>query len=298
ATERRAPASGPIPANARASASFGPAPFAAPPAPASRRGILFTLSVLLLGFSLLSMAFFLSSQSAKSSGTAAALSDIDRTSSAFSNMEDEIAVILSPSIQVSVVNGTASINESLPLSTRLPSDLDAFGQFEGNYSDQNITMNLTGLKSGNLVIQPVGAAVAQAPGSFNITPPSSAGVKSYYVELVYPSGGVDSASWIAVSNSSNNTMDVHVRVRDVQYAVLLDYDYALDRGGTSILNISNAGAPAGQITFSSPAALSISTGGAIDLKTSVGFSTPVDVESNDVLTVQSAANKSGPIRIG
>ncbi|MEM2138247.1 MAG: hypothetical protein QW568_04120 [Candidatus Anstonellaceae archaeon] len=267
-----------------------------------KRGILFTLSAMLLGISLLAFASAISQQSAKAKAAASMLAEVDRTTGTYSNMEDVLEKILSPAINISVQNSTVWINESLPLSPQVSTNLDRFSRFESLYSDQNITMELANLKGGYFVIRPGEVSVTNAPGEFFITPQnspdSSDTVNSYYVELVVPAGGADSAAWQLLSNSSGSRMAVRVVVRDEDYAFYSDAgSILLDRHGTSVLNVSNAGSQVALVTFSSPAALHVEAPGNIGLKTSVGFTNPVRVEANDVLTVLGAANRTGYVRI-
>lgn len=266
-----------------------------------KRGMLFTLSVMLLSISLLTFASALSQQSAKSKATAAVLAEVDRAGGAYENVEHALEQVISPSINISVRNSTVYINESLPLSSQIATDLDRFAQFQSLYADQNITMSLADLKGGYFVIRPGEVIVTNAPGEFFITPqnsPESSGtLDSYHVEMVYPVGQVDAAQWASVSNGSASRMSVSVRVRDANYVVLLDFEQQLDRHGTSVLNVSNGGSQVALVQFSSPAALYVQAAGNIGLKTSVGFTNPVGVETNDVLEVRSAANKTGNIRI-
>jgi hypothetical protein len=267
-----------------------------------KRGMLFTLSAMLLGISLLAFASAISQQSAKAKAAASMLAEVDRTAGTYSNMEDALERILSPAINISVQNGTVWINESLPLPPQVSTNLDRFAQFESLYADQNVTMGLANLKEGNFTIMPGEVSVTNAPGEFFITPQNSPAssdtVSSYYVELVFPAGGVDAAAWQTVSNLSGSRMAVRVVARDEAYAFYSDAgSILLDRYGTSTMNITSGGAQVALVTFSSPAALRVQAPGNMGLKTSVGFTNEVRVEANDVLTVRGAANKSGYVRV-
>ena len=70
---------------------------------------------------------------------------------------------------------------------------------------------------------------------------SAGTIAAYYVELVFQPGEVDNATWVVVSNSSGNTMNVHVRVREESY-VVRDFYQSLDKYGTSSLNVTKSGA--------------------------------------------------------
>lgn len=268
-----------------------------------RRGMFFTLSMLLLGSALLSLIFFLSEQSTKSSDTVTYLLEVDRASDKYSEAEDGLVRVMSQSINVSVQNGTVIIREALPLSAGLGDDLSRFVQFEANHSDLNVSVNLSaaGMAEGRLTIQPSGAAVSNEAGVFGVTPQNSAEssgtLQSYDVELSFQPGSVDDAAWAAVSNSSVDTMNVHVRVRDVNYVVLKDFYKALDRHGPSSLNVTREGETVAVVGFSSPAALRVTCSGNIGLKASISFSTPAYVEADDTISVRSAANRTGRARI-
>ena len=266
-----------------------------------RRGMFFTLSMLLLGSALLSFIFFLSEQSTKSSDTVTYLMEVDRASDKYSEVEDGMARIISPYINISVQNGTVRIVESLPLSANIADDLGRFALFEANYSGMNVSMNTTQIAGGNFIIQPSGTAVANSAGEFEVVPQDSAQgagtLNSYDVEIVFQPGAIDDAAWLAVSNSSADTMNVHVRVRDASYAVVRDFYSALDKHGSSSLNVTSAGATVAIVGFSSPAALLVQCSGNIGLKASISFSNPAYVETGDTINVEYAANRTGRARI-
>lgn len=267
------------------------------PVAKSSRGIFFTLSMMLLGISILSFAYFLSEQSAKSSRTAAWLESAGRTSGAYASIEDSLARIISPSINISVQNNTALIVESLPLGSQMGQDLDRFAQFESAYSDLNVSMDVSGLKDGLFFIQPSGAVVLNSPGVFQVTPQdsneSSGSLSGYDVELVFPAGGLDDAAWLGVSNSSGNLETVHVRARDAGWGVVLDFYNSVDKYATSALNITNGGATVAVVQFTSPSALVVQYASNMTLKTSAAFTNPVYVESADTISVLSAVNRTG-----
>jgi len=264
-----------------------------------RRGMFFTLSMMLLGSALLSFIFFLSEQSTKSSDTVTYLMEVDRASDKYSEMEDGVARIISQSINISVQNSTVSIRESLPLSGQMMDDLEGFARFEENYSDMNVSMNLTNISKGSFIIQPSGTLVTNSAGGFDVTPKNSADgagtLTAYDVELVFLPGAIDDASGLA--NSSGDTMDVHVRVRDSSYAVVKDFYASLDKYGSGSLNVTKSGATVALVSFSDPAALSVRCSENIGLKASISFSNPSYVETDDQIGAESSANRTGRIRI-
>jgi len=266
-----------------------------------RRGIFFTLSMMLLGSALLSFIFFLTEQSTKSSDTVTYLIEVDRASDKYSEIEDGVARILSPSINISVQNSTVRIYETLPISAQMHDDLDRFALFEANYSGMNVSMDLTNATKGGFVIRPSGAIVANSAGDFRVTPQngaaSSGTLASYDVELVFLPGAMDNAAWLAVSNASGTTMSVHVRARDASYAVVKDFYKTIDKYNSSSINITKSGATVAVVGFSSPAALRVQCGENIGLKASISFSNPAYVETDDTISVRSAANRTGRVRI-
>ncbi len=269
---------------------------------AGKKGILFTVSVMLLGISLLSFSFFLAEQSAKARHTAVALLEIDGTKAVYSNIERELGGIISPSVNISVENWTMQISETLPLDAQMPTDLDRFAQFEKNYSDLNVSMNLTSLKAGSFRVQPAGVAITNTAGSFRITPQNTSGsagqLQTYDITATYPVGSMDSAAWQSVSNASGNgSLAVRVRLQDDSGTVLFDSYQTLDKYRTSMLNITQAGATVSTMQFSSPAALQLDYTGNMGLKASVGFSNAVYVETDDMISVKSAVNITGKPRI-
>ena len=266
-----------------------------------KRGMFFTLSMMLLGSALLSFIFFLSEQSTKSSDTVTYLIEVDRASDKYSEVEDGLARIISPSINISVQNSTVRINETLPLGANIADDLGRFALFEGNYSGMNVSMNLANITRGSFIIEPSGAVVSNSAGEFEVTPQNSASssgtLTAYYVELVFQPGAIDDAAWQAVSNASGSTMVVHVRVRDESYDAVKDFYASLDKYGASSLNVTKSGATVATVGFSSPAALRVSCSGNIGLKASISFSNPAYVEADDVISVVSSANRTGRARI-
>lgn len=269
-----------------------------------KRGVLFTVSVLLLAISLVSLAIILSEQSAKSKRTVIGIMDIDRVSDQYSNMEAQLSEILSSRINVSIKGNEITLNESLPLPAQLAQDIDRFAQFETMYSDLNMSMNLTSLKNASFMIMPNGIGVAHETGAFYMTPsdtPESAGAVQYYdVNVTYPAASVDNAVWQSISYSSNGSADavwVHVRVRDASFAYMDDFYATLDKYSTSYLNITQGGVQVGFVQFSSPAAVQVNYSGNIGLKASVGLANQAHVEANDTISVLASANRTGRVRI-
>lgn len=146
--------------------------------------------------------------------------------------------------------------------------------------------------------------MANAPGNFAIVPQnsteSSGSLNSYYVELAFPAGGIKSANWSLVSNSSASLVLIHVRAHDPNYAVVIDVYNNVDKYGTSVLNLTDAlsnGTQVALVRFSFPATLQVQTGSAIGLKTIVGFNDSVTLETNDTISVRSTVNRTGLVRI-
>ncbi|VVC00889.1 Uncharacterised protein [uncultured archaeon] len=269
-----------------------------------KRGILFTVSIMLLSISLLSFAMALSDQAAKSKRAATALADIDRITDIYSNMEDEIGDIVSESANMSVANGTVYLNASLPYSPQVATDLGNFAAFEANATEQDIAvrMNLTNAKAGTFLIQPGSTEITQSPGAFYITPKNTAegagSLSSYDVSLMFPSASADGAFWDVVASGDNATgVLVHVRVQDASYATNLDFYETLDKYRTSRLNITQGGATVGYVQFESPGKLGVHYADNMGLKASVGFSNPVYVEANDNISIAGAVNMTGRVRM-
>jgi hypothetical protein len=277
---------------------------AEPPGRAEKRGMFMTISVLMLGMIILSLVFFLSQQLITSNASAAESGDIDRTAGTYANMEDEVSRIVSFYINASANGGNVTIEEPVPFPDRMSAALDAFSQFEANYAEQNVSINLTNTEKGDFIIRPGEIAVINAPGSFTVIPQnsteSSGSLQSYYVELTFPAGSIKSANWGPVSNASADLVPVHVQAHDPNYAVVLDIYSNVDRYGTSVLNLTDAlsnGTQVALVRFSFPAALQVQTGSAIGLKTIVGFNNSVTLETDDTISVRSTVNKTGRVRI-
>lgn len=267
-----------------------------------KRGVLFTVSMLLLSVSLLSFATNLAEQAAKSRSTSISLLEIDRTADTYADVESELARILSTSVGVSVENSTVFLNETLPIRAGTDADFDRFAQFEQNFSDLNISMNLTSLKAGSLLVQPGDIAIAHSQTEFNITPidsqESAGSVRSYDINITYQPMGADSAVWETISGSDPSNTSVHIRVVDASYSFIFDSGtITMDKYGTSRLNITQGGALVGFVQFAPPSAVQVYYASNIGLKASIGLSTPVYVEANDTITVSSASNRTGRVRI-
>lgn len=267
-----------------------------------RKGILFTLSAMLLASSLLAFALFLSEQSAKATHSAVSILEIDRAAYTYANVEYQLARIISGSSSASVSNGTALFTESLPYKASIAQDLDRFSQFESEQSDLNVSMNLTNLKNGTLLIMPVNARVWHGADTFGITPissPESSGLlERYEINVTFPPASADAVAWEAQSNATGpNAMAVRIRVMNSDFSFVSDYEGSLDKNAESRLNITQGGALVGYVRFAPPASVEIFHSGNIGLKASVGFSTQVYVEANDTISVISASNKTGKVRI-
>lgn len=269
-----------------------------------RRGMFMTISILMLGMIVLSLVVFLSEEVTASKVSAAEFNKIDRTSGTYSNIEDEISRIVSFYINVSAGNKTVTVEEPLPFPSKMTDALEAFSQFERAYSEQNISMNLTNTKKGNFIITPGHIDMKSSPGSFMVSPhnstESAGSVESYYVELAFGAGEVKSATWNILSNSSGDLVHVHVMAHDPNYAAIIETYGDVDRHGTSELSINSGsgnGTQVGLVRFSSPAGLEIQGGSAIGLKTIVGFYNLVEIETNDTISIVSAVNKTGKVRI-
>src|SRR3989338_5215201 len=163
--------------------------------PGYKRGILFTMSVLLLSISLVSLAILLSENSAKSKRGAVAVLDIDRVSGAYANIESQLVRILSHSSNITVRGNYAIFNESLPFSSQVETDVDRFVQFESDFADLNVSIDASNLKVGSFMIQPNNITVTHPGNEFRITPQDAPGsaekVTSYDVNITYPAESAD-----------------------------------------------------------------------------------------------------------
>ncbi len=268
----------------------------------ARKGILFTISVLLLSISLLAFATYLAEQTAKSRQTAISLLELDRTTDTYEDLQSDLGLMLSGSINVTVQNSTVLLSENLPIAPGAASDFDRFAQFEGNFSDLNVTLSLSNLKQGSLLVQPGAIAITHSPADFFITPGDSQGssgsVRSYELNITSQPSWADGASWGAVSNSSENRTSVRILVRDTRLVPIFDSgQMSLDKNGTSRLNITQGGSLVGFVQFAPASAVQVHYSGNIGLKASIGLTNPAYVEANDTISVLSAANKTGRIRI-
>jgi len=273
----------------------------------SSKGIMFSVSVMLLALAMLSFADYLSKQALKAHSTVSSLLEIDRASDAYFATEAQLSKIASAAVNISAGNGTVFLSQQLPWDSGVGAYLERFRLFEENKSDLNLSFGVGYLAEGSFVIQPVNVSISQGGGEFSITPadsPQSAGELSYYdVNLTLPAGSFDSVQWENFSNSSGDTEMVRVRVVSDDFALVWpapsNYSYfALDKRNGSSFNITLGGELVARVAFVPPAALRVEHGaGNIGLKASVGFFTPVYVETNDDISVRSLANKTGKLRI-
>lgn len=269
----------------------------------SKKGVLFTLSVMLLGISLLAMATSLSEHSGRSGQAAVRLLEMDRTSWEYSNAEDMVLKALSENSNYTSGNGTAAIEEMLPLKANTAPDLDRVAQFLGDFSELNVSMNLTNLKNGTYFIQPGNTMVGHDADNFFITPqnaPDGAGaLMGYVIDIAYPPGVYDDAAWqYNVTDEGAGGLQFYATVHDTNYAVLREFNGSLSKYAASRINITEAGGLVGFIQVSSPGALDVMYTGNISLKASARFANPVYFEANDTITVAGAANRTGKIRMG
>lgn len=269
-----------------------------------KRGILFTVSALLLVISLVGIAIALSQQSAKAKYAAVGAMEIDRASDVQSNIQDQLYRILSAQSQISVNGNIAVFDETLPYDPEFAIGVERFKEFETNFSDLNVSMDLTNLKNADFMVQPNNVRVSHAASNFFVTPQnssaSSGAVSSYDVRVVYSAGSLNGATWqslASVANGSANSTLVHVIVQDASYSFLQEYYYTLNKSKTSYLNLTQGGVQVGFVQFSAPSALQVSYTGNIGLKTSIGLTNPVHVETNDTITVVASANKTSYLRI-
>jgi hypothetical protein len=259
------------------------------------RGILFSLAIMLLGTSLLAMAIFLSGQPSKASRASSWLLDMDRASHTRANIDDALAGLVSRSINFSVENGTLGIEASLPWDSRIGEDISKFELFEENYSDANADMDLQRIRNGSFKVMPVNASVEQSGGNFSIVPQDGSGVAGYYLMISFPEGGFDNVTW-APSNGSGDLMPVYVRLQGGEGQPYYIYQ-GIDRNGESILSIGDDGGFAGQVRFHPPSALELLYVGNIGLKASVGFTSQVYVETEDMVSISHSANQSRRVRV-
>ncbi|MCX6772946.1 MAG: hypothetical protein NTV88_04215, partial [Candidatus Micrarchaeota archaeon] len=246
----------------------------------------------------------LSQQSAKAKYAAVGAMEIDRASDVQSNIQDQLYRILSAQSQISVNGNIAVFDETLPYDPEFAIGVERFKEFETNFSDLNVSMDLTNLKNADFMVQPNNVRVSHAASNFFVTPQnssaSSGAVSSYDVRVVYSAGSLNGATWqslASVANGSANSTLVHVIVQDASYSFLQEYYYTLNKSKTSYLNLTQGGVQVGFVQFSAPSALQVSYTGNIGLKTSIGLTNPVHVETNDTITVVASANKTSYLRI-
>ena len=283
----------------------------------AKRGVMFALSAMLLCIALLSFAFYLSQESAKAKQTVAGILEIDRASNTYSNAEAGLRDILSNAANFSVqCNGPQNcsllISESLPISPQAAIGMERFAQFESGHSDLNITMNLTNLENASFIIQPGNTRITNAEGDFHIipaTPEGAQGILSYGINLTFPMerlGENAAVSWQAQNasgNASNITLRILVQNEGHSPANESDYSFAknflisIGRQSEGTLNITDQGEPIGYVRFTPDASVQVHYAGNMGLKASIEFSHPIYVEANDTITIISAVNKSGKIRI-
>lgn len=268
----------------------------------ARRGVLFALSAMLLGIILISFSFYLSQQSAKAKQAVAHILEIDGTSTAYSGMEAGLRDILSNAANFSVENNSLMISESLPISPQVAIDLGRFSQFESENSGLNATMNLTNMENASFLIQPGSTRIEHSQQDFYIIPQDSPegaqGIGSYGINITFPEGRVDSVSWQPQNASGNGTnITIHIRVQNEDYSFAYDLRSSVDMHSGGTLEITEGGREMGRVVFASPASVQVHYTGNIGLKAWIEFSHPIYVEANDTITIVSAVNRTGRVRI-
>ena len=269
-----------------------------------RRGILFTMSVLLLAISLVGLAISLSQQSSQGKYAAVAVLEIDRVSDVHDNIQDQLVRILAATADISASGNYAIFNESLPYDPEFAADVGRFASFEAGYSDLNVSMDLASLKAGSFIVQPNNISVTHPSGSFLAIPQnstlSSGAVSSYDVNITFPVQSVNGAAWVSlvtVPPGSADAETVHVRVQDASYSFVQDYYYTLNKSSTSLLNMTQGSGLVGTVLFFPKAALQVNYTGNIGLKASIGLTNQVYIGTNDTITVVASANDTGRLRI-
>ena len=266
------------------------------------KGVLFSFAAMLLCVCIMMFASIAADWSLQSRQMASRLVDMDRATDTYSNAEDGLVEISSLATDITVDNKMVIISSPLP-APEVSVYLQRFAQFESNLSDLTFSAGTSSLASRSFLIQPSNISIShqnQALIALPLSPLAQGGLPdSYDVELIFSTATVDAASWSPIhSDSGASGIPVHVRVRDTRYAVLLDFSEKINRSAESILNITSSGVTVATVRFNSPSALEVTSAQDIDLKTSIGLSIPAFVETADVLSVVSTANKTGRLRVG
>ncbi|MCX8195284.1 MAG: hypothetical protein N3G22_04235 [Candidatus Micrarchaeota archaeon] len=272
------------------------------------RGVFFSIGAIFLAIVLLSFASHLSLQSLKGRESAWLILEMEKTASTYYNIEMQMKKIGLAGANISVNNNSVLIEQKLPWEAQINESLDRFVQFEKNFSQMNVSIGKEHLANGSFVIRPVETTISQGSDWWKVSPissPQSAGMLSAYdLELMLPVGSFSYVNWENVSNSSSDTMQVRIRIVASDYSKVwptaANYKFIpIDKYMTSSLNVTDeSGNLVARITFLPPASVLISYRESnIDLKASIWFSTPVYVETNDVVSVRSSVNKTGKLRI-
>jgi hypothetical protein len=156
------------------------------------------------------------------------------------------------------------------------------------------------LEARNFTILPANASLSHFANGMQVVPNaegSTDGITTYYVEMVFPSATLDGAFWTELPPAGDDPLPVVIRVRDVRYAFLMDFSENVSRNSTSRLNVTLAGATVATVAFSDPSSLSAWSSQDMGLKASIGFAQPSFVQANDVISVVSATNRTGMVRV-
>jgi hypothetical protein len=265
-----------------------------------KRGLMFSFAALLLCICIVLFASVTAQWSLWDRQASSKLIDIDRTNDIYSNAEDGLVGISALSTNISSDGNLVRVFASLPAQD-MSEYLRRFAQFESNFSDFNTTAETSGIGARRFYIMPSGMLVWHQNDRLTATFPSggSGEPASYYVEAIFDSDGLDAAAWSQLSeDDAAGGLPVHVRVRNERYSVLYDFQESLNRSAASSLNITLSGLTVATISFFPQSGLEVYSPEGMDLKASIGFSTPVYIETNDTLSVVSIVNKTGRIRVG
>lgn len=260
-----------------------------------KKGVLFSLLTLLLAILLLSLASFLSQESWKAKRSASQIAKVDRAVDAFSNIEDNLREIAALRANITAQNSTLLIEERLP-SRSAEQHIQRYKAFAENYSDLQVSVGTGSISAGGYIVQPSGALISHPAGSLLLDP--SGAVSWYDIELLFDSADADFAFWSEISQFEGaEALPVSIRVRDTRYAFIMDFHETLNRTGISVFNVTKSGATVATLRFSPDSALEASSSQDMGLKASIGFPSPIYVETDDVISVVSDVNKTARIRI-
>lgn len=271
------------------------------------RGILYTISVLLMAVSFLYLLLVISSHTSSIKTAAEGLSDIETLNSGFDSASYGMKALLTrevANITRSGFNITFEENLSTTGNTDYYADVPEFEKFMEFRSGIETSINTSEARRPRLYISPQNISVDHLPGKITFTPQNSqesAGNITGYEILARVELDTPSYYWEEISELNESDPDA------MQFHLGLEGDNGtitttkyLDKYGDSELRLVNEyNQSVMGVRIESPAVVAVNYNADIDLKIIIGLTTRASVElGQDIITVSTGQlEKTGKVTV-